>query len=110
MRNAVGVCDMGPKKHLPSLLLLVLLSLSCANCDSRIAVQPPPLDDGETAKIRKARETLKPLHRRKGEPGANEWLDRFDEPGQTFEEYLACDPVRPSPARGKLYILLLGGF
>ncbi len=38
-------------------------------------------------------------------PKQGEWLDLFPERGETFEEYRAAGPTRPTPARRTLYLL-----
>ena len=53
---------------------------------------------------------LAPLHRKLGKPQPGDWLERFQEPGQTFEEYLKCDPVLPRGRRRILYVQPLGEF
>jgi len=55
-------------------------------------------------------ERLRPLHTGLGRPQEGDWLDVFDEPGQTFREYLDCDPVRPQGRRRVIYIQPLGAF
>jgi len=42
------------------------------------------------------------------EPGPNDWLANFDEPGQTYEEFLRMDPILPTASRRTLYIQPLG--
>ena len=44
------------------------------------------------------------------ESSPGEWLHEFDEPGQTFEQYKASDPVRPTEDRGVLAFLPTGPF
>lgn len=53
---------------------------------------------------------LRPLHKKLGKPGPNDWLAHHREPGQTFREYLECDPVRPDKKRNTIYIQPLGSF
>lgn len=57
-------------------------------------------------------EKLRPLHAPLGKPKQGEWLlgRGRDEPGQTFQQYLACGPVRPIGQRTTLYIQPLGEF
>ncbi len=38
-------------------------------------------------------------------PKQGEWLDLFPEKGETFEEYKAAGPTRPTPTRQRLYLL-----
>lgn len=53
-------------------------------------------------------EALKPLHRPKTPPAANDWLASYPERGETLAEYLASDPVRASSQRRILYVLHVG--
>jgi archaemetzincin len=50
------------------------------------------------------------LHTRLGPPQPGEWLYHHPEAGQSFKEYVASKPVRPTPARRKFYLLPLGEF
>ncbi|MFN6195412.1 MAG: archaemetzincin [Planctomycetota bacterium] len=82
--------------------------------------QPSPADqrarreateDRERAeRLAKLMEKLRPLATKISKPGPNDWLARHKEPGQTFKEYLACDPTRPSGKRNTIYIQPLGEF
>lgn len=80
-------------------LLFSLLLLGCAAGRN-----------GRVAAIQRAMERLRPLHTPLGEPKPGEWLYHHDEPGQTFEEYVAADPVGPTKARHTVYIQPLGDF
>jgi archaemetzincin len=55
---------------------------------------------------------LAPLHRKLDEPKSGQWLAEHDEPGQTFAQYRADDPVMPdlhsADGRKLLYIQPLG--
>jgi archaemetzincin len=55
-------------------------------------------------------ERLRPLAAPLAEPEVGDWLAEHPEPGQTFAEYLAADPVRRGPDRSTLYLCLLGDF
>ena len=48
------------------------------------------------------------LFMRKLPPKPGEWLSRFREPGQSFEQYVARKPVRPDARRDKLVLQPLG--
>ncbi|MCE5277807.1 MAG: archaemetzincin [Planctomycetaceae bacterium] len=67
---------------------------------------PPPT----AAQLKKMIPLLEPLFEKMGKPKPGEWLDRFKEPGQTFDEYLRCNPVLPRGRRSVLYIQPLGDF
>jgi archaemetzincin len=51
---------------------------------------------------------LKPLHEKIHLPAPADWLANHKEPGQTFEEYLTCEPVTLQSERRVLYIQPLG--
>jgi archaemetzincin len=53
---------------------------------------------------------LRPLHQELGKPKRGEWLAEHFEAGQTFEEYLKCNPVTLHGRRNKIYIQPLGEF
>ncbi len=53
---------------------------------------------------------LAALHTRLAPPKPGEWLWQHDEPGQTYDEYRASDPVKPDARRRVLYIQPLGDF
>jgi archaemetzincin len=87
----------------PSILLfLVMAAASYA--------EPPSQDSPEVSALLAVMERLRPLHTQLGEPRPGDWLARFDEPGQTFREYLDSDPVLPRGQRHVIYIQPLGDF
>src|SRR6266700_449630 len=43
-------------------------------------------------------------------PGPNDWLAVHDEPGQTFDEFRASQPNRPTQSRRVIYLQPLGDF
>src|SRR4051812_39856935 len=51
------------------------------------------------AAIQSAGAAIAPLHRPIRPPRGSDWLAVHDEPGQTFLEYLASDPVLPTRSR-----------
>ncbi len=53
---------------------------------------------------------LAPLQQKLGAPKPGDWLSIHPEDGQTFEAYLACDPVLPRGGRSVLYVQPLGDF
>ena len=53
---------------------------------------------------------LAPLHKPLGPPEPGDWLAVHDEPGQTFSEYLAQDPVLATPDRRTIVIQPIGHF
>ncbi len=78
---------------------------SCAD-----PVSPAPSAQDPIAALNRDREKLVPLHSKLGPPKPNDWLARYDESGQTFAEYLACDHMLPRGERRTIYIQPLGDF
>src|SRR4051794_36376951 len=100
-------------KCLLTILLSALLTGGCSSVVRSPAANnsntSPALDAEKPAKalrgnIRKIEPFFKPM----GKPAAYDWLASHNEPGQTFDEYLAVDPVKPTPDRQKIYVLPLG--
>jgi len=58
--------------------------------------------------LKAVREKLRPLHQRLGPPKPGEWRAEHHEAGQTFEQYLRCNPVLPDAVRRVLAIQPLG--
>lgn len=65
---------------------------------------------GDRARLLATIDKLKPLHQKRGKPKRGEWLDRHEEAGQTFRQYLAVRPVTPTGRRTVIYIQPLGEF
>jgi archaemetzincin len=55
-------------------------------------------------------EKIKILHQLKKPPAPYDWLSAHPEEGQTFEQYLAQNPLKPDQKRNTIYIVLLGDF
>jgi archaemetzincin len=53
---------------------------------------------------------LLPLHKPLPEPRPGDWLYRHEEPGQTYGEYLASEPVQADRQRRIIYLQLIGEF
>ena len=70
------------------------------------AESPPPVP----ATLAAALEALRPLHEPLAPPRQDEWLDKHDEPGQTFAQYRSSRPKLPRGERRILYILPIGEF
>ena len=91
------------QKFLPSLItctLFLAVQPGCGNAADPADVSMLP------AKVRK----LVPLHTTLGKPQPGDWLDRHDEPGQTFRQYVRGRPVKPDRMRRVIYIQPLGDF
>jgi archaemetzincin len=59
--------------------------------------------------LNKIKEAIAPFFKpMKVQPG--DWLDSFSENGQTFEEYLVCNPTLPTKERHTIYIQPIGNF
>jgi archaemetzincin len=82
---------------------MALLMILVAGCSAGEA-------DGRLVAIKAAMEKLRPLHAKLGRPAPGEWLAHHEEPGQTFEEYLASRPVGPTKGRNVLCVQPLGEF
>lgn len=80
----------------------LLLGLAILGADPG---EPEPL-----RAIRAAGRRIAPLHRPKTPPRPGEWLDQHPEPGQTFDEYRASRPNRPTATRTTLYLQPIGRF
>jgi archaemetzincin len=55
-------------------------------------------------------EKLKPLHQKLAKPKPGDWLDRHDESGQTFRQYLQTRAATPTGRRTVIYVQPLGDF
>lgn len=101
-------------------LCATLLAYGCRNDDPPAAPPPngaaQPGDPADAApaptvdELKHVMATLAPLHKKLGPPQPGEWLARFHEPGQTFAEYLTCDPVTPTGQRRTIHVQPLGQF
>ena len=95
-----------------ALIMLLALAGACAadgtaegpNVNEETKASPTPQE------LRSVIEKLRPLHKKLGEPQKGDWLESHPEPGQTFDEYLACRPVTPRGKRRVIYIQPLGEF
>ena len=102
------------------ILCMLYLWLACSPAPRRPGTGTlPVLDETEVTELLKtpsvkeltsAMEKLRPLHQTISPPGPSDWLANHEEPGQTFKEYLASDPVRPTEERNTIYIQPLGEF
>ncbi len=73
--------------------------------------RPPTRPEQLRAEVLEPRfERLKPLHVPMGPPRPGEWLAEQDEPGESFAEYVASEPVRATAARRTIYLLPIGDF
>jgi archaemetzincin len=61
-----------------------------------------------TAALGRTQQSLSSLHAPMPPPGMSDWLWEHPEPGQTFRQYLASQPPRPTATRHTVYVQLLG--
>ncbi len=64
----------------------------------------------EHSDLRASIKKIEPFFQPMGKPEAYDWLGSHNEPGQTFNEYLASNPSKPEKNRDAIYILPLGTF
>lgn len=104
-----------PHVVLIRLAIFCLIALSLLSCSRPDVNHPSNMAAAREAKkerkelrdnIKKIEQFFKPM----GKPAAYDWLASHNEPGQTFEEYLDADPVKPNKERQKIYVLPLGTF
>lgn len=91
-----------------SISFLILISLSTFVVYYICAAQK-----SAPASVKKYQELMKkvrPLHTKLGKPRPGEWLAQHKESGQTFREYVECEPVTPTADRCIIYIQPLGDF
>lgn len=87
---------------MPSLLAALLLLLN----GGAHGANPGPTP----RELRTAMARLKPLAQRMPPTRPGDWLALHHEGGQTFRQYLACDPTLPRGTRRTIYIQPLGTF
>ena len=67
-----------------------------------------PANHEQLATYIRQMEIIRPLFTKKGPPQAGDWLTAHKENGQTFAEYRASDPNRPTKERTKIYLQPIG--
>ena len=90
-----------------------LLWAAAAEPDSPMTTSTPATGPSSPLSIQQLQtlmDKLRPLYARLGEPEPGDWLYHHKEPGQTFRQYVASDPVRPVGKRTVIYIQPLGEF
>lgn len=94
------------------LTLLVYLCLSCKQQPhiSRYEQTAIKLGKPELAPLLQKMDAIKPLHTPMGKPKLFDWLSEHAEQGQTFAEYLNCNPLLPDKKRNILYVQPIGKF
>jgi archaemetzincin len=86
----------------------VLVALACLGIGGSPDEAPATAEN--LAAIREDGRALVPLHERKHPPQPGDWLAKFHESGQTFNQYLSAEPNRPGQVWKTLYIQPLGPF
>jgi len=72
---------------------------------------PTPHDsEAQLARIVAAAAAQRPLFARKVKPRYGEWLAHFEEPGETFNQYLRAVPLSRRSIDGDILVLPLGSF
>ncbi len=94
------------------ILILFCLLVSCSKADEKPASNMAAAREAkkERADLRGAMTKIVPFFKPMSKPQAYDWLGSHNEPGQTFDEYLNSDPVKPTKERQKIYVLPLGAF
>lgn len=101
------------------ILILLFLAAGCSSSANRVeSSNQVPAETTNTAqttderaqKLLKIKDSVAPFFKPMGEPEEYDWLSRFQEPGQTFEEYLNAAPTLPTETRRVIYIQPLGEF
>lgn len=93
-------------------LLVAVGAAALAACAKRVgpAPTPVPAPTRDLPALRAVAETLRPLMATKTPPRQGDWLAEHEERGQTFDQYAASRPNRPTAQRTKLYIQPIGEF
>ena len=86
------------------------LSVCAWRLQAQMRTRLGPEDLAPVKRLEQTIPRLVPLHSKLPKPGPRDWLAQHREPGQTFKEYLACQPVRPVGKRNVIYVQPLGDF
>ena len=86
----------------------IAILLVCLTCSPSLGIQQQ--NGLSAAAVKKTIKTLKPLHKKLGEPQPGDWLTSHDEKGQTFLQYVRIRPNVLTRKRNKLYIQPIGDF
>ena len=90
-------------------LVLLTFFLSACGCEKK----PPAVTNAETRvheESEKLFAKLLPLHRPLAPAEPGNWVSAHPEQPQSFWQYVQSGPVRPTRARGVIYVLPLGDF
>jgi archaemetzincin len=90
------------------ILFASILFCACLSSETASDKTATPVDE-RPAKLSAAKESIAPffesMNVREGD-----WLESFQESGQTFEDYLAGNPTLPTASRHTIYIQPIGDF
>jgi len=103
MNDKMGRKRKGITAILAIALVAVLVGTPFVDASGKKPVKP-------SKELTSAMEIVRPFHKTLGKPKPGEWLERHDEKGQTFKEYLEYNPVRPTKKRKTIYLLPIGKF
>jgi archaemetzincin len=92
------------------LLFAALVACSPQNANQSNSAQSANETDIRPKELVAAMDAVKPFFEPMRPPGPNDWLASFNEPGQTFQEYLNSNPTLPTKERNTIYVLPLGSF
>ena len=91
--------------------ILLLLPGCSGNYDNAVSNSAVAVETTKDLKdLGNAIDKIAPFFKPMGNPGKDDWLWTYKEPGQTFDEYIASSPVVPTEDRKIIYILPLGKF
>jgi archaemetzincin len=92
-------------------LICAALLTACTVAPKTVAnTQIAPKPDASSPQIRIAMLKVAPFFKPMGKPQPADWLVSHNEPGETFDEYLASEPTVPTAERQTIYVLPLGKF
>jgi archaemetzincin len=94
----------------PGVLMIVAFGLSEDTAGSSETGVARPKRSVPVERLVAAMDRLRPLHKRLGRPNPGDWLAMHPEPGQTFRQYIASNPVTPHGKRHVICIQPIGDF
>src|SRR5437868_5821558 len=96
---------------------LLTVSVFVAVLSGCTSTPAPPVSNIQIAsssesfgEIRRAMRQVAPFFKPMGKLQPADWLVGHNEPGETFDEYLASSPTVPTTERQTIYVLPLGKF
>lgn len=96
-----------------SIFLFVLVLCACSQTNTQVAETPQKQPTAQTfddpAKLIKIKEVIVPFFKPM-RVQESDWLESFQENGETFEEYLKSNPTLPTAERQTIYIQPIGEF